>query len=321
MRASPKIALLEIGTNSTKLLIARPHTTEIFHVCHFSRKTTRIGRRLTQTRRISKRGVDENIDTIKAFATTIRQHRCQHVFAFATFAFRQARNAKPVLSRLEKALDAPVKILSGREEACFAYLSARVNLRLKNPLTVLADIGGGSTELIVAREGRVTHAKSLPIGALHLTERFVRSDPIGEDDFLLLSNFVDNVCNQAVAVTGILGHKPDQMDLVASGGTIGSLALVISGRAAFPKHDTSRGGPSRIAAREVRGFLNRCLELPLEKRKRIRGLEPDRADIICAGLAIVTSIMKATGKRVVYPNRGGVREGALVHLIQNGLRW
>lgn len=315
-----RIAVVDIGSNSTKLLIARTHKTRLFNIDHFARSTTRIG---AQAGRLSPAAVNVSISALTAFREIIHSHDCRHVFAFGTHALRLFHKTTPtraraITQRLEKSVGAPIRILTGKEEARYAYLSATRNLPLVKRHTVLVDVGGGSTEMVVADSGRIRHARSLPIGALGLTERFVRSDPIDPNEFSKLTRHVDGKWRRIIAATGLDEKPATAIDLAASGGTIGTLTLAIAGRATFPKQ---RAVEPRIALGKAQRFLKRCLELPLHERKRIVGLEPERADIICAGLAIVLSLMRNINKRVLYPNRGGVREGALIHLLKNGLQW
>jgi exopolyphosphatase/guanosine-5'-triphosphate,3'-diphosphate pyrophosphatase len=321
VKSSRRVALIEIGTNTTKLLIADTDP-QGYRIRYAARQTTRIGRGLAGGGRIDPRAVTDNIAAVESFMRTVRERRCHTLFAYSTFALRRASNSSAVIRRLEKALGAPLRVLSGRVEARFAYLSAKRHVYLRRPHTVLVDIGGGSTELVVARKGSVIFARSIPLGALHLTERFIHTDPIDEGEFEALADHVDRTVASALAAAGVDRILPRDTDLVGSGGAIGALSWVIAG-----SFSSGRGRPpaSRLP-REVRlgeaaAFLDRCLVLPLGDRRRIRGLDPNRADIVCAGLAVVVSIMRHMGKRVLLANPGGVREGALIHLIQNGLRW
>ncbi len=314
-----RIALVEIGTNSTKLLVADVRSGD-FDVRSLSRLTTRIGRGLDKNGLIPRRALTENIASMPSIRRTIFAHRCDRVFAFSTFALRRAANGPAVARRLEKALGVPLRILTGREEARFAYASAARNIPLVRPVAVIIDIGGGSTELVAARGARVFFARSLDLGALHLTERFLSSDPIRSHEFAALEGHVNRVVRSALGKTGITRLPPRDIDLVASGGAVGALSHVIA--ATRGRTRTAGGGlPVRITLGQTASFLDRCLSLPLDARRRIRGLDPERADIVCAGLFVALSMMRALRKRALQPNPGGVREGALLHIIRNDFRW
>jgi exopolyphosphatase/pppGpp-phosphohydrolase len=158
------------------------------------------------------------------------------------------------------------------------------------------------------------------------SERFIHTDPISRVDFAALQEHVDRVTGNAFAATGITQLEASRTDLVASGGSVATASLMLF--ESRPRKSRGSGNPRRSAeprlrlgSADVAMLLERCAAMPLRERKRIAGLEPSRADIIPAGLAIVLSCMRHAGKRVLYPNRGGVREGALTHLIANDFDW
>ncbi|MDH3215281.1 MAG: hypothetical protein OEN01_03200 [Candidatus Krumholzibacteria bacterium] len=316
-----RIALVEIGTNSTKLLIAGIGPKTQFQTLCFSVTINRIGARLTSEGRIDSKGVQRTLTAIKRFQATVNRYRCARVFVFATYALRRAANARVVVERIEAASGHRVKVLSGKEEAEFAYLSAEHALGLDKPATVLVDIGGGSTEVVLARGGRVTQSRSLALGALHLTERFVRSDPIAKQEFMRLTDHVARVAGKLFRTSELGRLEPSRFELVVSGGSIATLVKVIDqqvhGRGPHGQGTKTR----RMRSKDVAVFLDRCLAMSLKDRKRIAGLEPGRADIIPAGLAVVVQFTRRLRKRVFRVNQGGVREGALVYLLRNDFLW
>lgn len=316
-----RLALIEIGTNSTKLLVAELVSDDRFEIVYFARKTTRIGSGVSGDARITGAGVNRTLDAIRQFRRHAQKMGCQRFFAFSTYALRRASNAAFVVKRLEQQLRIPLRILTGKEEARFAYLSARRALVSKKSNMVLLDFGGGSTEIVVARRGRIVHARSLALGALHLTERFIRTDPIARSEFSRLEHFVDDVVEKALGVAGLDRLEASSFDLVASGGSISTAGAMIASAGIPGGPGTSRGSAESLRSRDLAALLERCLAVTLRDRKRIPGLDPARADIIPAGLATVLSFMRRARKRVIYPNPGGVREGALVHLMANGFRW
>jgi exopolyphosphatase/guanosine-5'-triphosphate,3'-diphosphate pyrophosphatase len=318
VRFDRRLALIEIGTNTTKLLVADT-SPRGYRVRRVERRTTRIGRGIGGGGRIGTREIAASVTALESLGRTVRAERCDGVFAFSTFALRRASNAKTVARRLEKTIGEPIHSLTGRDEARFAYLAARSKLPLARPVTVLADIGGGSTELVVARRRRIVVERSIPLGALHLTERFIHSDPVDPAEFDALLRHVARVVARTLRSAGVDRTSPRDIDLAASGGAIGALSWVIASRGGA--RAAEKRLPPRIRLGDAAGFLDYCLSLPLDKRRKIRGLHPDRADIVCAGLAIAIRIMRGLRKRALFTSRGGLREGVLLHLIQNGYRW
>lgn len=310
-----RIALVEVGSNSTKLLCVDVRANGVHCQTFFTTRVTRIGGGLEESGRIVHDGLETTLAAITDFKKILRQRPNMRLFAFATYALRTAGNAASVAARIGRQLGVPLRVLSGREEARFAYLGARSALTLRRANTLLVDIGGGSTELVLARRGRVAHAHSLPLGALLLTERFISTDPIEPQEFARLERHVTNITRRVLHSMAPAGIAPARLDLVASGGTITTTARVAAG-------GRNRRGPvPALSLGAVSTFLRRCLSMPLSERKRIPGLEPERADIIPAGMAIARAVMRHTRKRTLFPNPGGVREGVIAHLIENDFEW
>jgi len=303
---APRYAVIDIGTNSVKLLVAAADGTTL----HFDRDTTRLGEGLSGGGSIRMGSLDATIRAVRRFIDAAHAHGATEVFAFSTYAMRRATGSRAALTRLEKSTGIAVRILGGGEEARFGYLSARAHIPRPKPWTLVCDVGGGSTELVLAQSGKVLASTSRPLGALHLTERFIDTDPIDAGQFQRLVRHVEK------SVGGWMSKRPAvapaRLDLVASGGSVTTLAAMLSGE--WPGSGIVRSGD--LAAME-----QRCLSLTTAQRRHIPGLPADRADIIPAGIAVVRAVMRAAGKRTLRVNEGGVREGALIHLLQNNLEW
>ncbi|MEE9269535.1 MAG: hypothetical protein V3V49_04670 [Candidatus Krumholzibacteria bacterium] len=311
MTRESRISVVEIGTNSIKLVIARVTGGGGFQVVRFSKQTTRIGRGLGGGDRISPRAIDETVTALEAF----NQHLDDDTrrFAFSTYAMRKAIDSTRTVRELEKTLGCPLRILTGREEARFAYHSARHSLRLAGQAAVLVDIGGGSTEVVFAEKNRVLRARSIPLGALHLTERFLHSDPVAPDEFAAMVSHIRTKVTFTLQSMSITKRAPTPFEIVASGGTATTIVGMIGG-------DRFHAG-TRVRSTDISMCLQLLLPKPISERKRVPGLEPNRADIMPAGLAIASAFLRGTGKRVLRVNPGGVREGVLLHLIENNLQW
>ncbi|NIM19705.1 MAG: hypothetical protein GTO51_05610 [Candidatus Latescibacteria bacterium] len=312
------VALIDIGTNSLKLLIAEVSPAKDFSVRHYSRQTTRLGTGLERHGSIQRKGLDRTLSALSRFKDDIQGHRCRRVFALSTHALRDATNAGAVLHAIEEHIGVRPKILTGMEEARFAFISAKRRLLLDKPHTILFDIGGGSTEFVHARNGKIETVQSLPLGALHLTEQFLKSDPIDSEEYSRLEVHIENVFQQSRPPLQFEGVEPSDLDLVASGGSVSTLARMI---AHTQKTDPTQPRAIRIQMDHLEALLEKCLAVSLSERKKIPGLEPDRADIIVPGLAVIAMIMRKTGQRWLTISEGGVREGALLAIIENELQW
>jgi exopolyphosphatase/guanosine-5'-triphosphate,3'-diphosphate pyrophosphatase len=285
-----RIALFDIGTNSIKFLIAEIASASNIRKLYFSRTTTRLGAGLEHDGRIRRQALDRTVQAIATYQEEARKYGCGQTFAFATHVLRTAVNADAIVAMIEQQTGIHLRILTGGEEAFYAFISARNRVTLTKPHTVLLDIGGGSTEFV--------HAHKLKIQAMNThIEQTVRR-----------SRILD-----AFSPTG-----GATLDLVISGGAIWTLTQMIYHAEGYSQHSTL---VNKIKRHQLRSFLNKCISLTVDERKQIEGLEPDRADIIVAGLAIVDYFMRVTNKRVLIANEGGVREGVLQAIIENDVSW
>lgn len=299
-----RIGIIDIGTNSTKLTVGEVHGDRV--VTHFfARRTSRLGERLTHTGRIGSTASARTARDVAALGRLARSHGATVVVAVGTYAFRAASNGEAVARSIARRAGVPVRILTGHEEATLSYLSALIRVRRPKPYTFLIDLGGGSTEFVAAHHGRVVRARSLPLGALRLTERHVHSDPITPAEQHNIEREVD------AAVARVLKPfrkvRASDIDLIASGGSATTALAMLS-----PRRRTRTATTTRISRRNLESLATMCFAGTLAQRKRIPGLPLDRADIIPAGLVVVLSFMRHTGKRTLAVSDGGVREGVLI---------
>lgn len=298
-RARPRrIGIIDIGTNSTKLAVGEVRGDRVVTL-FFARRSSRLGERLTHTGRIANAAAARTARDVAALGRLARAHRAQVVAAVGTYALRTAENGDAVARRIAKRAGVPVRVLAGREEALLSYLSAVIRMRRPKPYTFLIDVGGGSTEFVVAQRGRVLRARSLSLGALRLTERHVHSDPISPTERRAIEREVDAAI--ARVMRPFRGIPAGDIDFVASGGSATTASAMLS-----------RSRPARVARRDLETLATTCFSRTLAQRKRLPGLPADRADIIPAGLVVVLSFLRATGKRALAVSDGGVREGAMI---------
>ena len=320
MKKRPRlsIALIELGTNSVKLLIAGISTGPDYEILHLSRVTTRLGAGLEKNNRIDPMNLTKTIETIGAFQKVIANYTCNKTFVFSTHVLRAAANTPAVLRAIEDKTGLRVEILTGPMEAQFAYLSAQKRLQLDKPHTVLMDIGGGSTEYVHSHNGKIVGVQSLPLGALYLTSHYLKSDMIKWDEYTALEAHIDRTIMEAGRVIVHPDISPLDIELVASGGAVSALGRMIT---ASTDSDYDPACPPQIQQLAVADLLKKCMSVPLHQRKTIPGLDSDRADIIVAGLVVILRTMKKMNKRVLMVNEAGVREGVLQAVIKNSLQW
>ncbi|MDH4038208.1 MAG: hypothetical protein OEX18_09340 [Candidatus Krumholzibacteria bacterium] len=303
---APRIAVLDIGTNSMKLLVA---TSDGRHVrpIHFARVTTRLGTGLHKNGRISPAATARAVDAARKLVAEARRNGATHVVAVGTYAFRAAENGARVAKKIERATGVGVHILSGREEARMAFLSARSHMERAPASALMLDVGGGSAQLVAARGTTIVGVTSLPLGALRLTERFLHHDPIEPGEYLQMKRTIERAVHPVIAKHAL--RAPRAVFMAVGGSATTALAMA--------RHDASgRLWQGSMTLAELRQLERACLGKTIAARKRMPGLPADRADIIPAGIAVVLAVMGAAHKRVAHITGGGVREGVVLTMAR-----
>jgi exopolyphosphatase/guanosine-5'-triphosphate,3'-diphosphate pyrophosphatase len=305
------IGVIDVGTNSVKLTVGRVAGARVDTV-YFERQTTRLGRGLVRSGRISARAAERTARVVRRLSRRAAARGAREVVAVGTFALRTASNGRRVARLIEERAGIAVRVLTGPEEARLAYRSARACISRPRLVTFLIDVGGGSTEFVAARAGVVRFVRSVPLGALRLKEKHLRADPIAPGEYRAMQREIDAVVSRLLAP--FAGASPASLDFVASGGSATTAVDMIRGR-----FGSVLDHPARVTLSQLRGIEARCLGTTIARRKRLPGLPPDRADIIPAGLAIVIAFLVAARKRSLLINPGGLREGLILALSARGV--
>jgi exopolyphosphatase/guanosine-5'-triphosphate,3'-diphosphate pyrophosphatase len=299
------IGVIDIGTNSVKLAVG--HTAEGRVVYSYTaRKPTRIGRGLASTGTIDVNTLRHTVRAVTRLVIDARRKGAVEVTAVGTYAFRAAVNGRAAAHAISRSAGVPVKILTGAREASMVLRSVQARLRPRRDLMVL-DIGGGSAELIVTRGQRAVLARSVPLGAVRLTEQFLHRDPIAPDEYLRMNEHVERAVMRLFTRV-----SARDFDLVVSGGTATTaLSMLGLGRG-------DKGSSVRVAV--LSELEARCVRSTIAQRKRFRGLAPDRADIMPAGLAVLLVFAHHARKRSIRLIEGGVRDGVMLAMAEKASR-
>jgi exopolyphosphatase/guanosine-5'-triphosphate,3'-diphosphate pyrophosphatase len=286
-----RVAAVDIGTNSTRLLVAdvdgqgsdaqlRPIAREM--------RITRLGAGVDTTRVLRDDAIERTVSVLREYGTMIGDLDAQRVRATATSASRDARNRDEFFDLAATALrGVRPELLSGEEEAALSFLGATSGLREPTPYLVV-DIGGGSTEFVVGTdkpEGLI----SIDIGCVRLTEQFLHSDPPEPEE---LSNAVSAVRDHLADVGREVPGAAGAATLVGLAGTVTTLAAVELGLTRYDSDAVHHFRLSRQAAEDV--FRTLATE-PIAQRRHNPGLDPGRVDVIVAGAVIVVSVLRHFG--------------------------
>ncbi len=291
-----RYAVIDIGSNSLKLYVGRIVHGRVTDLADAS-VVNRLSEGMAETGELSEPAMDRTMDAMKEFTARARGLGAETVAAVGTQALRQADNAREFVTLLRNRLKISVRVLSGEQEARCAYLAATAYLDLGDGPVRIFDAGGASTEFVQGREGRIADALSLPIGSRVLTDRHCKSDPVTGEQFEALA---DEVAQAVASVPR--GEGP----LVGIGSTATSLGTVHHGLA----HDAHAEAHGRTLAREViETAVDRLGGMTLSARRRIAGLNPERADVMLAGASIVAALMSRCEAEEMVVCTRGLRHG------------
>jgi exopolyphosphatase/guanosine-5'-triphosphate,3'-diphosphate pyrophosphatase len=279
-----RLAAIDIGTNSTKMTLADVSESGLLSVVSEQSDVTRLGEGVDATRRLGDAAMARTLEAIIRFADAARAQGAETVLGAGTSALRDAVNGPDFIQQVREQSGVEVQIITGDREAQLAYAAVRSDASLSIPAAaslLVFDIGGGSTELILGDAKGVGRYKSLNIGAVRLTERFLKSDPPTPFELDQARQFASDAFANF--------PSPDAPPLIAGiGGTALNIAAVTQGLVQ-PDPDIVHG--ASLSSAEVAAALSRFSAVPQAERRSIPGLEPKRADVIVAGALILDTLL------------------------------
>jgi exopolyphosphatase/guanosine-5'-triphosphate,3'-diphosphate pyrophosphatase len=276
--------VIDIGTNSTRLLVADVEGADVRTI---DRRTnvTRLGRGVDYSGQLSSEAMEAVCETVADYVKVIAGHGVGKTSVIATSAVRDAENGQAFIAELRERFDLRAEVFDGDLEARTTYLGTTAAWNGDEVLLV-ADIGGGSTELIVGRGREPIFHRSLQAGVVRHTERLLTSDPPSTTDLENLASDIHRLIDAAVN-----GESLPPVDLgIAVAGTPASLVAI---DLALEPYDPEAVEGHVLGLETIQHWLSRLAAMPLEERKQVPGLHPDRARAIVAGVVILIEIMRA----------------------------
>jgi exopolyphosphatase/guanosine-5'-triphosphate,3'-diphosphate pyrophosphatase len=298
-----RVAVVDIGTNSTRLLIADVSDGRVAEVERRSR-VTRLGRGVDLSGQLSAEAIEEACEAVAGYVSLYAEAQASEVVAIATSAVRDASNGHAFVAELRERFALSAKVLDGGEEARLTYLGATVERPPPAPALVI-DIGGGSTELIVGTGAEISFHVSLQAGVVRHTERHISSDPPAALELEGLAGDLRGPIEEAAA--GLPGPKPTTGIAVA--GTPTSLAAV---QMELEPYNSERVHGYTLTLPAIQHLLSRLASVPLSEREEIPGLHPDRAPTIVAGVVILIEAMRAFGLERVEVSEHDILYGVAI---------
>jgi exopolyphosphatase/guanosine-5'-triphosphate,3'-diphosphate pyrophosphatase len=311
---SRTVGFIDIGTNAIRLLVARLVPNHSYSVVTAQREPVRLGEGEFVDRRLQPGPVDRAVLVCRRFAELARSHGAEEIVAVATSATREAVNKEEFLRRLREEAGLQVHVISGREEARLIYSGLTHFVHLGSLKAVFLDIGGGSTEVVVGRQHEYEYLDSIGVGAVRLTTKLPNPDetmPVSPERYQMLRQHVRHA-----AIHTTYHVKRLNADVAfGSSGTIQNLASV----AARALPGGAQGSEDVLTLADLRRVSAMLCALDLDERRRVAGLNPDRADIIIGGAAILETLLEELGfSEIRVIREAGLREGLLVDYLAQG---
>lgn len=327
-RSEPfRVAAVDVGTNSIRLIIAEAggdapgegHGTGGwgwgggYRVLDDEREVARLGRGLDATGKLDPAAMKAAAIAIARMKGIAEGYGVSHLLVIGTAAVRDASNGAEFVELVRETAGLTMEVIDGEQEARLAFRSAAAAFDLSGVHAAVCDIGGGSTEVVISSNGVLDHLLSIPIGAVRLTERF------GGPAAAAGENFDDMVEH----VRDLFRRRLDKIPLtpqvfIGTGGTFTALANIVvladlgqPGDGLFSGHVQGH----EIKSWQVKHVLDNLRKMPLRDRQHVPGLNPDRADIIVAGLVLVDALMKRLGVNKLLVHEGGIRDGLLRTMV------
>jgi exopolyphosphatase / guanosine-5'-triphosphate,3'-diphosphate pyrophosphatase len=296
-----RVAVIDIGTNSTRLLIADVEGGQVREV---ERRTTvtNMGRGVDHTNLICPDAIEEVCSVVADYKARYEELTVDRVMAIATSAVRDAVNGEAFIAELRERFDLDTRLLTGEEEAHLTYLGATAHRSGDEP-TLVFDIGGGSTELVVGSGNAVAFHASLQAGTIRQSERHLTSDPPNPSQLEDLAADIRNLIERAIAA------EPHSTPIraIAVAGTPTSLAAIDQELEAY---DRDRVHGHRLPLGRIQRMLSRLSTLSLAERLRVPGMHPGRAPTIVTGTVILVQVMRAFGLQEVEVSELDILHGS-----------
>ncbi len=308
-----KLAAIDIGSNSLHLVVAETDHEKPFRVIASAKEVVRLGRSAARDRRLSNSAMDRAVECLRRFRKTAEMHGAEAIIAAATSAVREAMNREQFLKRAATEAGIHVEILSGIEEARLIALAVSARYRqTRQQRSLVIDIGGGSTELAVMKQGEPAVLISFKLGAVRLTEQYAKSDPIGEKQLRRLRTELHQLIGQRAPEIHAVGFDT----CYGTSGTITALAGLSLRRRLAAGIPRRRQEPS-LKLEELRLLNEELSEATLDERIRDAQLNRSRAEIIVAGGQLLEALLEELKVDLLVSCDWALREGVIIaHLAR-----
>ena len=300
-----KVAALDLGSNTFLCLIAEVENSQITKIYHDSVESVRLGQELSKNKKFHSEALLRADKCLQEFSKIIKQHQPEHVLAMATSAARDAENKEQLFAIAEK-YNIPLEVIPGDKEASITYKGA-VSAQGSEPTQrMVIDIGGGSTEFIFGHGLQLLVGKSLDIGCVRLTEKFISTQPTSNDEIEKVSSYIQ------LALQEVIKLKPANFkveQILAVAGTPTAIAAAEMGGFVAEKIDGYK-----LTEKSLNTWLSKLQGATIEEKIKM-GLPAGRADVIIIGVITLLQTLKAFDLSDIIVSTRGVRYGVALEIF------
>jgi len=303
-------AVIDVGTNSVKLLVADVQRHSVLPV-HEESEQTRLGRGFYETHRLQAEAIADTANAVAQFAALAREKNAESLRLIATSAARDAQNQQELIAAVRRASGLTLEIISGQQEAEWVYQGVRSDPALAGRRLLILDIGGGSAEFIIGQNERPEFIQSFPLGSVRLLEHLRPSDPPLPAELEHCRNYLREFFAKHICPTiaPALGAGRNETQLIGTGGTATILARM---EYALDKYQRHKIEGARVSRDSVERWMQRLWSLSLAARRNIIGLPKKRADVILTGMAIYEAVLKEFDFEELSASTRGLRFAAVL---------
>jgi exopolyphosphatase / guanosine-5'-triphosphate,3'-diphosphate pyrophosphatase len=319
LKEKQNIAAIDIGTNSIHMVIVEIEPSlPSFFIISKEKDTVRLGDRDPQTGNLTQEAMDRSLAALKRCQDLANSYHVSQIIAVATSATREASNGLSFLQRIKDELGIAVNLISGQEEARRIYLGVFSVMDFSDRPQVIIDIGGGSTELILADNKEPRSLSSTKIGAVRLNNEFITTDPISKSELAILKSYVRGMLERPTDEIWTNLQLNENPGLIGTSGTIETLAMIH----ALEKQGTipSPLNGYQLTRDEIEAIVKKLAEMTYQERYNTPGISDRRAEIIVPGAIILLETMKMLKLDTITICERALREGIIVDwMLNNGL--
>lgn len=304
------VSFVDIGTNSVRLLVVRLNPNHSYTILSRQKQQVRLGEGEFEDDEIKPEAMERLVVVCRKFTDLARTFSTEEFVAVATSAMREAANQNAILHLLRQEAQLDVRVISGQEEARLIYLGVASGIHIGERQAFFIDIGGGSTETAVGTDRTYQYLESFRLGAIRLSNLYLPRENTGRvssDQYKRIQRHVRNTIIHAVKKIRSL----EPVIAIGSSGTVMNLAEI----AQKAIHHAGDNGDPVLSTKDLRKVIDLLCSLPLDQRRRVPGINPERADIIIAGAVILDTFMKELGLSSLTTTGRGLQDGLLVDYL------